>query len=736
MQQEERDQALNQIASEALAEPPQNDLEHQILDGLVKSEQVGRTRNAAENYNLAADESIEGGLLREIGQEVFNGFKSDEDSRAGWLDQHTFWLSLYMQQDYAENSDAERSWGATESVPILTESCDQFQARTYKAFFPQDTFVSAMPLRKVVQSREELEKRCERIADHMSYQLGYQDRNYKRDKDALFLGTAVHGSFFTKTYFSDKIKRFKVDNVRPTDLVINYNIGPITIEDVRRKSHIIYTTVGETEAQARNGFFASAARPSMQDGKNIYNQKVDDSQGLVDPNYSLKRDKSAILVEQHLYLDIDGSGDFRPYIAIVDLSDRSLKRLTIGYEASPEGMPLKDYEQIQYFTHYKFKENPDGFYGLGLGHSIGDLNSAVNIMLRQSMDAATLANDGNMSGFISERLGIESDEIRMVLGKYIKIPDTAGDMQNGIMNMKFPGPNAALIQIMEAMDQRAQRLGSTTEATTGTIDKVVQPTTYLSQIEQALESFSSVQMRLASALTDELQKIYKINQKYLPFVDYYIINGAPEMITRVDYAEDMLVAPIFDPKFATQSQKVARAQAVSQVVMTNPQTQARPEVQDAICRKQLEALDVDNIDELVPEPPPPANIDDQIKENMFFLMPAGGAPPFDVFPDQHHQVHLAQLEQFIREDGNKIPPEQAPLVLAHKQKHEAFLYGQKHGIIPPPQAQQIGASPLANGQDNPVGNGAIKPQMPAAPPGLSPQIFGAGIPGGGPAAGP
>jgi hypothetical protein len=40
-------------------------------------------------------------------------------------------------------------------------------------------------------------------------------------------------------------------------------------------------------------------------------------------------------------------------------------------------MPTKDYEQVQYFTHYKFKENPDGFYGLGLGHSIGDLNSAA-----------------------------------------------------------------------------------------------------------------------------------------------------------------------------------------------------------------------------------------------------------------------------------------------------------------------------------------------------------------------
>jgi hypothetical protein len=36
----------------------------------------------------------------------------------------------------------------------------------------------------------------------------------------------------------------------------------------------------------------------------------------------------------------------------------------------------------------------------------------MNIMLRQVMDAGTLANDGNMSGFISDRLGLEGDEIQ------------------------------------------------------------------------------------------------------------------------------------------------------------------------------------------------------------------------------------------------------------------------------------------------------------------------------------
>lgn len=694
-------------------------------------------QNAAETYNLAQDDTVfNEGLLREISQECYNGFKDDEDTRSQWLEDHTFWMSLYMQQDYSATADAERSWGATESVPLLTEACDQFQARTYKAFFPQDTFISAIPMKKTKQNRKLLEDRAERIANHMSYQLGYVDSTYKQDKDALFLAVAQHGSFFTKTYFNQKLKRFKVDNVRPTDLVVSYNVGPIRIEDVRRKSHIIYTTVGETERLVGSKYLIDAAAScQQQEGESAYNVKVNEIQGLNPGNATLRGDRPAILIEQQLYLDIKGDGEFHPYIVTFDLATRKVKRVCIGYEADQMGNPLKDFEQTQLYTHYKFKENPDGFYGLGLGHSIGDLNSAINVMLRQTMDAGTLQNDGNMSGFISERLGLTGDEIRMVLGKFIKIPDTVGDLQNSIMMMKFPGPSEALLKIMEMLDTRAQRMAATTDATTGSGEKVEQPTTYLAKVEQAMETFSSVQMRLASSLTDELQKIYHINQKYLPLVDYYMVNDEPDMVTRADYADDHIIRPIFDPKFATQGQKVARAQAISQVVMGNPLTQTRPQVMDELCRMNLEALDCDEIDILVPQPPTPMDIGDQAQENMLFMMPPGQSPPFDVFPEHNHAQHLASMQHFAETDGKKLPPESLPAFIAHKQKHEAFLYGQKQGIIPPPSPRQIGNSPLAQQPGDTMDHEQAGAAIPPAPPFGGGAVMGGAAPAGGSAAG-
>lgn len=674
------------------------------IQQLAEQEQALQVLVAAENHNLADDMDDEG-LLREIAEEVHNGFNDDEESRQDWLDQHTFWLSLYMQSDYAENSDPERSWGATESLPILTEAADQFQTRTYKTFFPQDTFISAIPMRKRKEDRQAQEDRAKRIGEHMSYQLGYKDRAYKEDKDALFLGVAVHGSFFTKAYFSDDKMCPKVDNVRPTDLVVNYNVGPVRIEDLRRKTHIIYTTVGATQDKVTEGFFTQAAAPAMQEqGRSPYNVKVDEVNGLSPSSSSrIKRDAAAVLYEQHFYLDLEGNGLYKPYIATICAASKKLLRLVVGYEATPLGDPIKDYEQTQYFTHYKYKNNPDGFYGLGLGHSIGDLNSACNIMLRQTMDASTLANDGNMSGFISERLGIDDEEMTLVMGKFKKIPDTVGDLQSGIMMMKFPGPNTPLIQLMEALDTRAQRLGSTTAATTGTPEHVEQPTTYLAQIEQALESFSSVQMRLANSLSDELQKIYRLNQRYLPLVDYYIVNDSPEQITRADYADDMLIQPVFDPKFATQQQKMARAQAELQATLQNPVNQGRPAVYDAAFKRYLETMDCDDVDLLIPPAPQVENFDDQTVENMFYLMPQESRPLFDVFPDQNHQMHLAQMQEFMAQYAQMLDPEQQMAVQKHFQKHTAYLYGQMNGIIPPNQSP---TPPLEERTGNEVRNGA------------------------------
>ena len=88
--------------------------------------------------NLA--EHLDEDELSSLAETVIAEYESDLESRSDWEDIHERWAELYYQKDY--EGDPERSWGATESIPLLTEACNQFAARSRKAFFPNRDFVS------------------------------------------------------------------------------------------------------------------------------------------------------------------------------------------------------------------------------------------------------------------------------------------------------------------------------------------------------------------------------------------------------------------------------------------------------------------------------------------------------------------------------------------------------------------------------------------------------------------
>lgn len=718
-------QILSDNAAELAANPPQTEAGQQLLAEVMQAEQQDRATKAADNFNLV--EMLDPALVQQVAREVKRGYEDDERDRGEWLEKQAKWVALYYQNEKG-NSGSNSDWASQDNIPILTEACNQFQSRTYKVFFANETFVAAKPIRLKDKQAQE---RAERIGRHMSYQLALRDRSYKPNKDQLFLSTAIHGSAFTKTYPHHVTGYPIIENVRAQDLIVPYYALNVGIDQVRRKTHFIRSTLAECRQYVRDGYFADMPAVGSLDENGVVQQAQDDAKGIM-PSAMNGLDGAVYLIEQDLYLDLDDNGEYRPYVVTLDLTTGKILRMTIGYEADAEGNPLYGYEQIQKYTHYKFLDNPDGFYGLGLGHLLGAMNSTVNNIYRAALDAARLANDGNASGFISSRLLLDQEEsVEFELGKMTKINDTAGNIRDGIYTFQFPGPSQALVAIGQALDQRAQRLGATTEATTGSPESSRQPTTYLAEVEQSLELFSSVQMRLAHSLTDELQKIYRINQRFLPIIDYFVVNNTEETITRSDYKDDMLVVPIFDPKFATYQQKVMKAKAELDATLQNPNSQNRPQVIDFAFKNYLTAIGADNVDELIPPPPEPMRLDDQNQENMIFMMPPADRLPFDVFPDQDHQTHLQLIDVFLATQGQNIPEDALPLIMAHRQKHLAFSYGQQMGIV---NATPAGLNQLSAPATGAVDPALLRAALQAAEGQSAPLLMGGGTPLGGPAA--
>lgn len=646
-----------------------------------------------EQVNLAS--KLDEDEIKKIGKQVFDDFEEDLSSRSEWLLKHTEWKKLYNQQDAPE----QEPWSGSsdDSIPIMTEACNSFQARAYKAFFPTRVFLDAIPIGYNISS--DSSERADRIAKHMSFQLGVLNKNYKRDKNAMFLAAALNGSDFTKTFYDPVSRRNVVERVRAVDLVIPYNVGPIQIENVHRKTHVIFKTINESKILAKSGYFLKECSQYEIANENEFQEAENQFQGLL-PNNTTSLPYCRIL-EQHCLLDLDGDGIKEPYIVWIDSTSQEVLRIQIRYDVNESGQPTNNKQPIEYFTHYKFLENPDGFYGLGIGHLIGKLNKSINRILRQSINAAELANTA--SGFIDEKVDIKGGEVEMEMGKFVKISGFGDSIRDSFFQLQFAGPNASYVNLMQGLEGYARSLASVTEAVTGDVDKVYQPVTITTMLEQSLQMPTSVMEQMSNSLQDELEKLFILNKKYLDQEAFFIQDNQLFPVSKEDYNFDYRVIPIFDPRNITKQQKIAKAQSLYQFAFQNPLMAQDQKSLYEVSKKMLEAMEIDDIKDLLPEPsepPKPEKIDDQALENMYFLMPANDRPLFDVFPDQDHATHIKIIDELLSGPyAEEISKEVMQPILDHRKKHIAFLYIQTQQKLKEDEQRRLRA--MAEESSNP-----------------------------------
>lgn len=556
----------------------------------------GGLETTPELINLARD--LDDETKDSIAALVLEEYQRDETSRLDWLSMHAKWLKLYYQRDTAINPPWQGS--SEEGIPLLTEACNQFQSRAYKSFFPNRFPVTAIPVGKFESATLE---RADRVGKYMSWQLMVKDRQYKRDKAALLLGAGIHGSCFTKTYYDPLLRKNCVRNVRAEDLVVNHGIGPRRMDEIERKTEIIYMSVNQSRVYTQVGFFIQPAEAYIGTDARPTTETNQRAEGTARP--LVEEDGTARVLEQHRLLDLDGDGIAEPYIAWVCEQSRKLLRLAIRYEADQMGVPTSGKIPVEYYTHYQFLPNPEGFYGLGLGFLLEKPNSGINKLLRQFIDAATLANAGNMSGFISSNLATNKGDMKIELGKFTKVEASSEDIQKGIKILNFTGPSPALAEAIQLLMSESKRLSTVTDVVTGDVDKVLQPTTVATLVDQSLQMFTSVQEFLLESWNDELLKLYKLNAKYLSDEEYAAIVGGQSgfmqiQVGREDFLPDLRVIPVADPRSGSMQQRQQKAQMLYQFATTNPLIMQNPLALLEVSKRFLQAMEVEDIDRILP----------------------------------------------------------------------------------------------------------------------------------------
>lgn len=567
-----------------------------------------RKRQALSAFLVNVAESLAVEERRQIAMICLEDFESDRQSRMGWDAMHADWVAVYNQQDRA----IARPWegSSTESLGLLTEACNSFQARAYKAFFPSRMPVAAIP---VGEQGPDVAARAKRVSQYLQWSLFVKEQSYKEDKAAMLLRVAVHGSDFSKTYFDPVMNKIVVRPVRAEDLYVPYAVGPVSIDEVPRKTELIHLPLNEGRIRASEGYFLVSPDPMLigQLRSPIQDQNDQDT-GIV--QVQAESDDYAQIIEQHRDLDLDGDGIAEPYKVWVDVTSEELLRIEVRYEVDQTGRPTNGRMPIEEYTHYRFLVNPDGFYGFGLGFMLGNTNIAINKLLRQFIDATTLSIAGNMSGFISESLNVNKGPVKIELGSFKSVSASTDDIQKGIKTMSFPAPPPTVMQAISMLEARAQRIGATTDAVSGDVTKVLQPSTVSQLIDQALVVFTSVQEFLLNSWSKELNKIYRLNSLYFRGYESFVVMSPDgvqaSQVTADDFAQDMMILPIADPRLSSQQSRLQKAQFLFEFATKNPMIAQNPAALLSVSRRLLEEMEIESIDSLLPRspeeiPPPP-----------------------------------------------------------------------------------------------------------------------------------
>jgi chaperonin GroES len=545
--------------------------------------------------NVAADRDEK--ELAEVAEYVLRGFDIDKDSRAQWEAKNKEALDLARQLEEV------KKWGGEEvsnvKYPLIATACIQFQSRAYANVVKGQDYVRS----KVTGPDPTGEKaaRGSRLTTHMNWQLADKMTGWEDGMDQLLMSLPVIGCAFKKTY-RDFVSNVNVSEyIGPENLVVHYNAK--SIETAPRVSHILELTLNEYLERVRSGIWLD-----IELEKNQPDAPVDDAIEREQEYESFDDMAPYIFVEQHCWYDLDGDDYKEPWVITVHKDTRKVVRIMPRFDADGiirnEKGKIVRIHAVHYFTQYSFFPAFDGsFYRMGFGILLSPINDTINTTINQLLDSGTLQN--RQSGFINRGLRLTkagaSGTIRFAPGEWKMVQTPGDDIRKGIMPLPVHEPSATLFQLLGLMLEAGKYLASQSELLSGEQTQPNVPaTTTLALIEQGLKVFSSIYKRVHRALKGEYKKLRRLNKLYTTPEEYnMVIDDEQPRSPQVDYSwEDSDIEPISNTADVSDTQKLLKAQALLDL-------RGQGLNDDEIMRRFLEALQIDNIDRLFPEAPPP-----------------------------------------------------------------------------------------------------------------------------------
>ena len=608
----------------------------------------------AFDENIA--ENMEEDQLAAVADELLGNIDSDLESRKEWADTFVRGLDV-LGFKYEERSEPwEGACGVYSNV--LAEAAIRFQAETMGETFPAQGPVKTKILGE--ETREKLEA-ANRVKADMNYQLTENMVEYRSEHERLLYNLGLAGSGFKKVYYDPNMGRQVAVFIPAEDVIVPY--GASHIETAERVTHVMRKTKNELKKLQASGFYVDVDLGEPQ----AYHSDIEERKAE-EGGYSLTNDNRYSIFEVHADIIIDGVDDSDEGIAkpyIVSIERGSYRVLAIRRNWNPDdALMLKR----QHFVHYVYTPG-FGFYGLGLIHIIGGYAQAGTSIIRQLVDAGTLAN--LPGGLKSRGLRIKGDDTPIEPGSFRDVDVPSGSIRDNIMPLPYKEPSQVLLALLKDITAEGRRLGAVSDMNISDMSANAPVGTTLALLERTLKPMAAVQARVHYAMKQEFKMLKLLMSEYAPAEYTYVPTRGDVSAKQSDYMM-IDVIPVSDPNSSTMAQRVVQYQAVLQMSQTAPQIYDLPQLH----RQMIEVLGVKNAEKLVPTKDDLKPVD-PVSENMAVLQ----GKPMKAFIYQDHDAHIATHMAFMQDPviAQMIGQNpQAKQIMAGIQAHIAEHLGYKY----------------------------------------------------------
>jgi len=646
------------IALEAIRESGSEGFEMQEDGSAILGQTDSEEMETGFDSNLA--EVIDASDLRTISNELVAGIEKDKGSREDWESTYTDGLK-YLGMKF----DAERSEpfaGASGVIhPLLGEAVTTFQAQAYKELLP-----SGGPVKTQVMGAYSsmLEEQAQRVKDFMNYQITHVMEEFDEELDQMLFYLPLAGSAFKKVYYDENLGRAVSKFIAPEDLIVPYYTTDL--ESCTRITNVIKMAENDVRKLQASGFYRKIDLETGENSNSFTDVKeeINKLSGM-EPTYD--DGEVSLLYEVHCNLELEGYEDIDedgeptgvklPYIVTLDTHSSEILSIRRNYK---EDDTLK--KKIEYFVHFKFLPGL-GFYGFGLTHMIGGLSKASTSIMRQLIDAGTLAN--LPAGFKTRGIRIRDEDTPIQPGEFRDVDAPGGSLRDSIQPLPFKEPSATLLNLLNILVDSGQKFASIAEINTGQGNPNAPVGTTLALLERSTKVLSAIHKRLHNSQKKEFRILSKVFQEYLPPEYPYAIANNESSIMLSDFDEKVDIFPVSNPDIFSQSQRIAMAQEMMQLVQSNPQVHGPTGTYEAY-KRMYAAIGVDNIDQILTPPPPtdPTPLEAGFENNQLLLGQQAQA-----FPQQNHDAHISIHMSLLNTPPVQMNAQVQALIHSHIMQH-------------------------------------------------------------------